>query len=73
MRVSSCGLAANNLEDAISLSKQVTEVTHNHPEGLKGAEATTVSIFMARSGNSILEIRDYIHENYYPMDFQERY
>ena len=47
----------------------ITEVTHNHPEGLKGAEATATAIYMARSGNSILEIRDFIDKNYYPMNF----
>ncbi len=69
MRVSACGFAAGSLEETISLSKVVTEVTHNHPEGIKGAEATTVAIFMARNGCSILEIRDYINANYYPMNF----
>lgn len=69
MRVSACGFAATSMEEAISLSKQVTEVTHNHPEGIKGAEATTVAIYMARTGSSILEIRDYINDNYYPMNF----
>ena len=43
-------------------------MTHNHPEGLKGAEATVVAIYMART-SSILEIRDYIDKNYYPMNF----
>lgn len=51
------------------MSKAVTEVTHNHPEGLKGAEATTVALYMARTGSSILEIRDYIDKHYYPMNF----
>ena len=69
MRVSACGFAANSLEEAIALSKAVTEVTHNHPEGIKGAEATTVAIYLAREGKSILEIRDYIDKHYYPMDF----
>lgn len=69
MRVSACGFAANSLEEAIALSKAVTEVTHNHPEGIKGAEATAVAIYMAREGKSILEIRDYIDKQYYPMDF----
>ncbi len=69
MRVSACGFAASSLEEAISLSKAVTEVTHNHPEGIKGAEATAVAIFMARNGCSILEIRDYINAYYYPMNF----
>ena len=60
MRVSACGFAANDLDEAIRLSRLVTEVTHNHPEGIKGAEATTVAIYMARRGSSISEIRDYI-------------
>ena len=63
MRVSACGFAANSLDEAIALSKSVTEVTHNHPEGIKGAEATTVAIYLAREGKSILEIRDYIDKH----------
>lgn len=69
MRVSACGFAAASLEEAVEFSRAVTEVTHNHPEGIKGAEATTVAIWLARQGKSILEIRDYINEHYYPMDF----
>ena len=69
MRVSACGFVANSLEEAKQLSKAVTEVTHNHPEGLKGAEATAVAIFLARSGKNLLEIRDYITKNYYPLNF----
>lgn len=69
MRVSPCAYAANTLEEAIELSRSVTEVTHNHEEGIKGAEAATVAIFMALHGKNILEIRDYINKHYYPMDF----
>lgn len=69
MRVSACGFAANSLEEAIALSQKVTEVTHNHPEGIKGAEATTVAIYLARTGSNILEIRDYISAHYYPLRF----
>ena len=69
MRVSACGFAAKTLEGAKALSKAVTEVTHNHPEGLKAAEAVSAAIFMARSGSSMLEIRDYIERNYYPITF----
>jgi type I restriction enzyme M protein len=69
MRVSGCGFAAKNLNEAIMLAKKVTEVTHNHPEGIKGAEATVVAILMAREGKNILEIRDYINEHYYSLDF----
>lgn len=69
MRVSAVGFAAKCLEETKLLSRLVTEVSHNHPEGIKGAEATAVAIFMAKSGGNILEIRDYIDKNYYPMDF----
>lgn len=70
MRVSACGFAARSLEEAITLSKAVTEVTHNHPEGIKGAEATTVAIYMARTGSNLLEIQDYINKHYYKIDFK---
>ena len=69
MRVSPCAYAAETLEEAKALSAFVTEVTHNHPEGIKGAEATTAAIFLALHGSSIAEIREYIDQNYYPMDF----
>lgn len=70
MRVSPCGLAAKTIDEAKLLSKLVTEVTHNHPEGLKGAEATSVAIYLAKIGKSQIEIRDYINENYYSLNFK---
>ncbi|MGY3776821.1 ADP-ribosylglycohydrolase family protein [Helcococcus sueciensis] len=70
MRVSAAGFAAESLEEAKVLSKLVTEVTHNHPEGIKGAEATAVAIFLAKTGKSISEIKDYIKDNYYSLDFK---
>lgn len=69
MRISAVGFAADSIEQAKSLSQAVTAVTHNHPEGIKGAEATAVAIFLARNGASMDEIRDHIDKNYYPMDF----
>lgn len=69
MRVSACGFAAKTIEEAKFFSRKVTEVTHNHPEGLKGAEGTAVCIFLAREGKNMLEIRDYVNEHYYPMNF----
>ena len=70
MRVSACGFAARSLVEARSLSKSVTEVTHNHPEGIKGAEATAVAIFLAREGKSMIEIRDHIEAYYYEIKFK---
>ena len=69
MRVSACGIVGNTLEEVKMLSKKVTEITHNHPEGIKGAEATAVAVFLARQGKSKEEIKQYIVENYYALDF----
>ncbi|MCD7730882.1 MAG: ADP-ribosylglycohydrolase family protein [Oscillospiraceae bacterium] len=69
MRVSAVGFAAQSLADAKIMSDMVTKVTHNHPEGIKGAEAAAVAVFMAHSGKSALEICDVIDKEYYPMDF----
>jgi len=69
MRVSACAYAATTLEEAKEYSKRVTEVTHNHPEGLKGAEATTVAIFLAKTGHSLEEIKAVILRDYYKINF----
>lgn len=69
MRVSAVGFAGKDLEDVKWMSRLVTSVTHNHSEGIKGAEATAVAIYLARIGKSISEIREHINENYYPMNF----
>ena len=69
MRVSACGFAGKSLEEVKLLSRKVTEVTHNHPEGLKGAEATAVCVFLARQGKMLWEIGDYVKKHYYPLDF----
>lgn len=69
MRVSAAGFLASSLEEAKLLANKVTKVTHNHPEGLKGAEATAVAIYMARCKKSIDEIKKYICDNYYELGF----
>ena len=69
MRVSACGYAADSLDQAIRLSHSVTEVTHNHPEGIRGAEAVTVSIWLAKRGNAIPIKKEHIIKYYYPIDF----
>ena len=58
-----------SLSQAIAMADAVTKVTHDHPEGMKGAEATAAAIFLARSGKSMAEIRAHIVQNYYPLDF----
>ena len=60
MRVSPCGYYAKSLEEALVLARQSAEVTHNHPEGIKGAQSIAATIFMARQHKSKDEIRDYI-------------
>lgn len=60
MRVSAAGWLYDTLEDTRAKARLTAEVTHNHPEGIKGAEATAGAIFLARTGHSKDEIRDYI-------------
>lgn len=60
MRVSPVGFALDDLESVLSEAKRSAEVTHDHPEGIKGAQATAAAIFLARNGSSKDEIRDYI-------------
>jgi len=69
MRVSPCGWVGRSVGEVQQLSAAVTSVTHNHPEGLKGAEAVAVCVFLARTGKSQQEIAAYVRENYYPIDF----
>ena len=68
MRVSACGLAAKSVEEAKALSRAVTIVTHDHPEGLKGAEATAVAVYMGKSGAPMADIHACM-EGYYALDF----
>lgn len=69
MRVSPCGWFADSIEEAKALSHTVTSVTHNHPEGLKGAEAIVVAIYLGRAGQSKAYIREVITRDYYPINF----
>ncbi len=66
MRVSPVGFAARDVEEAKRLSAAVTHISHDHPEGMKGAEATAVAIVMARQGKSKEEIRAEM-EKYYEL------
>lgn len=64
MRVAPAGLLARSLEEAQFLSFKVTEVTHNHPEGIRGAAATASAVYLAKSGSSAEEIRSHITEEF---------
>lgn len=70
MRASAVGFAYNDIETVMEVAKQSAEVTHNHPEGIKGAQATATSIFLSRQGKSKQEIKDYITQTFdYNLDF----
>ncbi len=66
MRISSVGWLSHSLDEVKYLSKVVSEITHNHPDGIKGAEAIASCIFMALHGSSKEEIEEYVVNNYYP-------
>ena len=78
MRVSPVGFAYDSLEEALTRAEESAAVTHNHPEGIKGAQATASAIFLSRSGASKAEIKRYIEENFAynlhePLDEIRRY
>jgi len=64
MRVSPVGFAFNSIEDVLAQAKKSAEVTHNHPEGIKGAQATAIAVYLARKGKSKAEIRREISERF---------
>jgi ADP-ribosyl-[dinitrogen reductase] hydrolase len=57
MRVSPVGWACNSVKEVMEEAKKTAEVSHDHPEGIKGAQATALAIFMARSGKTKEEIK----------------
>lgn len=69
MRVSAVAWSALDLAQAELYAKLSAEVTHNHPEGIKGAQAAAAAVFLARAGKSKKEIKAYIEKNYYKLDF----
>ncbi|WP_434684095.1 ADP-ribosylglycohydrolase family protein [Pseudanabaena minima] len=69
MRVSAVGFAFDDLEMVMQEAKRSAEVTHNHPEGIKGAQATAVAIYMARQGQSKEQIKAAIAKSFsYDLD-----
>ena len=64
MRVSPCGFYAKTLDEALQLAKISAEVTHNHPEGIKGAQAIAACIFLARQGKDKKQICDYVEAHF---------
>jgi len=69
MRVSPVGFACNSVAEVLDCSRRSAEVTHNHPEGIKGAQATALAVFLAREGRSKEYIRCEIATRFgYPLD-----
>lgn len=64
MRVSPCGWLYNDMETTRKMARLSAEVTHNHPEGIKGAEAIAAAIFMARKGASKEEIKEFVETEF---------
>ena len=64
MRVSPVGWFFDTLEETERVAAISAAITHNHPEGIKGAQATAAAIFLARTGKTKEEIRDYIEKRY---------
>ncbi|MCX6159242.1 MAG: ADP-ribosylglycohydrolase family protein [Ignavibacteriae bacterium] len=65
MRVSACGSLYDYLVDSLEAAKNSAMPTHNHPEGIKGAQATASAIYLARQGSSKAEIKNYIENTFY--------
>ncbi len=64
MRVSAAGLLYDSLERTREVARLTAEVTHNHPEGIKGAECVAAVMFLARMGKSKAEIREYVEAEF---------
>lgn len=65
MRVSPVGFAGETLEGVLEEAKRSAEVTHNHAEGIRGAQATAAAIFLARTGRDKDEIRTYVRKTFW--------
>lgn len=69
MRVSPCADLADSLEQALSYAECSAAVTHNHPEGIRGAKATALAAYLAKTGASKADIQRAIADSYYTIDF----
>lgn len=65
MRVSPVAWAFDSLEDVERFAAVSSRISHNNPEGIRGAKATAAAIFLARTGKTKQEIKSYISDNYY--------
>ena len=71
MRVSPIGFAFDNLNDVLTWAERSAAVTHNHPEGIRGAQASAAAVFLARQGQTKDAIRDTLHSLFgYDLDLR---
>lgn len=70
MRVSPVGWVADSVEATMELAKATAMVSHNHPEGIKGAQSVAAAIFLARTGRSKEEIRDFLEREFPSYDLR---
>ena len=70
MRVSAVGWAFDTLEETLRVAEISASITHNHPEGIKGAQAVAAAIFLARTGKTKAEIKGYV-ETYFGYDLSQ--
>lgn len=69
MRISPVGFAFDTLDEVMEKARAYTIITHNHPEGIKGAQATAAAVFLARTGSSRQEIRHHVESAFgYDLD-----
>ena len=64
MRVSPVGLYAKTLDEALALAAVTASVSHNHPEGVKGAQVIAASVFLCKEGKTKQEIKEYVEETF---------
>ena len=64
MRVSAVGWAFDTIEETLRVAEISASITHNHPEGIKGAQAVAAAIFLARTGKTKAEIKEYVETRF---------
>jgi ADP-ribosylglycohydrolase len=65
MRISPAGFAYGDVSTVMERAQEFTQVTHNHPEGIKGGQAVAAAVFLARTGRTKTDIRDFIESRFH--------
>jgi type I restriction enzyme M protein len=69
MRVSACGIVGKTEKETLKFAQEVTKISHNHPEGIKAAEAIAISVFFLRQGKGKKFVEQYVQDHYYSLNF----